>query len=115
MATKTFYLKDVAVSGFGSLSETDPGASTTNTGWVVAKVASGNFAALLYGTERASSSFSTTDYLVTTHPNPGSGDSWRSENTYNGTFANANWTFTFAVRAISNAGTQRGRVKFRLW
>ena len=33
MAVKTFFLKDVAVNGFGSLSETDPGASTTGTGW----------------------------------------------------------------------------------
>lgn len=115
MASKTFFLKDVAVSGFGSLSETNPGASTTGTGWTVGKIASGNFSALLYGTERATGTFSTTDYLVTTHPNPGSGDSWRSENTMNGVFANANWVFTFPVRAVTAANAQRGRIKVRVW
>lgn len=114
MAAKTFYLADVAVSGFGTLTETDPGAATTNTGWVVGKTAAGNFSKLLYGTERLANTFSTTNGL-TTPATPASGDSWRSTNTINGSFANANWTLTFAVRAITSAGTQRGRINVRIW
>lgn len=112
----TWFVKDTAVNGFGSLSETNPGASTiTTSGWTVGKIANTvPFSALLYATKRATGTFSATDYLVTTHPNPGSGDSWRTENTYNGSFASANWTFTFAMRC-SVASTQLGRVKFRLW
>jgi hypothetical protein len=114
VATKTFFVKATAVNGFGSLSETDPGASTTGTGWTPAKTASARFAPMLYGSTTASGAFTTTDYLVTTHPNPQSGDCWRSENPIVGTFANASWTFTAKFRAgTSNA--QVGRVKVRLW
>jgi len=109
----TFYFKDVAVNGFGSLSETDPGASTMITGWVVAKNASPNFAKVLYGTER-SGAFSSTDAMATAS-GPASGDSFRTENTYNGTFANANWTVTLAARAVTSASSQTGAVKVRLW
>lgn len=115
MAAKTFFIVNAAVNGFGTLSETDPGASTTGTGWISGKTAAGVFSALLFGTERAAATFSATDYLVTTHPNPGSGDSWRSSTTINGSFANANWVFTFPVRAVTSASTQRGRVKCRVW
>jgi hypothetical protein len=114
MAAKTFYLKDTAVSGHGSLSESDPGASTTGTGWVVAKVASGNFSKMVFATERLSSTFGGTSTLATPAA-PASADSWRSENTINGTFANANWVLTFPVRAVSSSSNQRGRVKVRLW
>jgi hypothetical protein len=113
-AVTTYFLKDVAISGFGSLSETDPGATTMNTGWVVAKLAAANFSKLLYGTERASTAFSTTDAL-TTATAPAGGDSWRSENPITGTFANANWTLTFRVRAVTAASAQTGRVKVRIW
>jgi len=114
VAAKTFYVKATAVNGFGSLSETDPGASTTSTGWTPAKVAAARFSAMLYATTRASGTFTTTDYLVTTHPNPGSGDSWRSENTITGTFANTNWVFAAKFRS-STSNLQAGRVKVRVW
>jgi hypothetical protein len=113
MTANLLYLKDVAVNGFGSLSETAPSSTTTGTGWVVAKNSSANFSKLLYGTER-SGAFSTTDGL-TTAAVPASGDSWRSENVINGIFANANWVMTFAIRAVTAASSQAGRVKVRLW
>jgi hypothetical protein len=114
MAIKTYFFKDVSVSGFGSLSETDPGASTTGTGWVVAKTGSSNFSTQLYGTERAANTFSGTDGLATP-ATPSSGDSWRSEVPVNGTFANANWTITANVRAVTASSAQRGRIKVRTW
>ena len=114
MPDNSYFLRDVAVNGFGSLAETDPGASTMGTGWVVAKLAAGNFSKLLYGTERASGTFSTTDAL-TTPAAPASGDSWRTENTISGIYANANWTLTFRVRAVTAASSQTGRVKCRIW
>ena len=113
MTANLLYLKDVAVNGFGSLSETAPSSTTTGTGWVVAKTSSANFSKLLYGTER-SGAFSTTDAL-TTAAVPASGDSWRSENPISGTYANTNWVLTFAVRAVSAASSQAGRVKVRIW
>jgi hypothetical protein len=51
MTVKTFFLKDVAVSGFGSLSEVDPGASTMVSGLVVGKIAAAANFKLQYGTE----------------------------------------------------------------
>jgi hypothetical protein len=42
-------------------------------------------------------------------------DAFRSVAALTGDFANANWTFHFVVRAVTNGGAQDGRVRFRLF
>lgn len=114
MTVKTFFCKDTSVNGFASLSEVDPGVTTmTLSGWTVAKIAAANFSKFLYGTKRASGTFSTTNAL-TTAAVPSGGDSFRSENVLDGVFANTNWVFTFAVRSTT-ASAQTGRLSIRLW
>ena len=120
MAAKTFYFKDAAASSsnHGSLQDggSAPAAATTATGWTVSKTATGNFSAQDYAAEQLNSTFSTTSSLASSSgPNNTTGDCWRSENTINGTFANANWTIAAQLRAVTSGGDQDGRLRVRIW
>ena len=65
-------------------------------------------------TNQASATFS-----GTAHPDgsidTSTGDCWRTTNTYIGSFAAANWNLHFACRGVTQAGTQDGRVRYRLF
>jgi hypothetical protein len=112
LSAKTLYIEDVAASGFGSLTETQPSAANTGTGWTVAKLAAARFALMLYGTQRASGAFSTSSSLDSS-TGPGSGSAWRT-GLLTGQFSAGNWAFAFAVRP-GTASTHAGRVRFRVW
>lgn len=118
MAAKTFYLKDALASGtsnLGSLSLTNPGASTTGTGWVVGTVVANRFAMMTYNAELASGAFTSSDDLASGPPPMDLfGGAWRSETPLNGTFDATSWTITFAVRAVTSANGQTGRMKVRV-
>ncbi len=113
MATKTFYLAESSSADGQTLSETAQTSITSATGWVVG-TGSTNHSEMAVGIERASSTFTSTtppdgsfdatlnDFMVT------------SDGPYNGTFAAGNWSFNFAVRAVTNGGAQDGRIRFRL-
>lgn len=112
MAAKTLYLTTSEVDNWCSLSESAQTAATTASGWTVSTGAT-NHSELESGVERAASTFT-----GTTVPD-GSldstlGDAFRA-GPFTGNFANANWTFQFAVRAVTNGGAQDGRIRFRLF
>jgi hypothetical protein len=116
MAIKSLYFKNAAPAGATtSLSLQDGGTAPTGaltaTGWTVAKLAANNMSAMLAGTKRASTAFATSDAI----PTFAASASWRSEVTFNGTFANTNWTLAFRVRAQGAASAQTGSVKIRIW
>lgn len=118
MPVKTFYIKDATASGssHGSLQDggTAPTAATTITGWTVAKTAAGNFSLMIYGTDRASGTFSTTDSL-STQTDAGTTTSWRSENKIDGVFANTAWTITGVFRTPAVASTHSGRLNVKVF
>ena len=115
MAVKSLYFKNVIANAALSLQDggTAPTAAITTTGWAVGKVAINNYSLMAAGIERTTANFSTTDALAT--PAFSAASCWRSEQPFNGTFANTNWTLAFRVRAVSAAAAQRGAVKVRLW
>lgn len=117
MASKVFYIKNATAGGggaHGSLQDggTPPSTATTATGWTSAKIASGNYSLMLYGTERASGTFGTTAQPASA---PTTNDCWRSENKLSGTFDSGTWNFTVSVIAVSAGGAQDGRIRIRAW
>ncbi len=104
MAAKTLYfLPDTAATGSNQARLQDggsaPGAANAAAGWTVGSN-NNKYSAFKKGSKQASSTFSTTVLPTTTIDNT-NGNSFRSESTINGTFANADWSFNF--RAISTA------------
>jgi len=105
VAAINLYLNDARIDNWQQLTESVVTAATT-AGWIVStgttnrsKWASGVGATA----ERAASTFD-----ATTYPNgtldTSLFDCWRSQNTYNGSFASANWVVTGAMRSVTNAG-----------
>lgn len=114
MATRTFYLKDEAVSGFGKIENgSAPGAATTGTGWTVAKLAANNYSDLLWGTKRTSGAFGTT--VLPADGAPTGGNALRTVGPLTGTFAAGDWTVALRVIAVSAGGTQDGRARYRVF
>lgn len=106
------------VSVHQEMSETSPGADATsspNTGWTVAKVALGNYSKLDSNVEQISTTFATTPIEPDGSIDTTVGDCLRSTNTYNGDFANANWTFNCLVIAVTTGGDQDGNIGLRLF
>ena len=116
MATKTFYMVggSVAGSSFRTISETAQTPATLTDGWVVGTGAA-NHSEYTPNFERASSTFSTAAAPDGTIDGSSMFDAFRSENAVNGSFAAGNWTFNFAVRAVTSAGSQNGRIRFRVF
>lgn len=117
MAAITWYLtSNLAGTAQQEMSEVDPGAEAFASpvyGFITGTVAATNYASADAQTEVPSASFGATaqpDGSIVTTAN--AGDCWRSTNTYNGTFATANWTAHLCIRANTSAGgTSRGRVR----
>ena len=114
MAALTFYLTNTAVNGYGELNENAPASALSSpvTGWIVAKTASGNYSAFLVNTERAANTFGATVLPAAASLNA---DGLRTASAYTGTFANANWTFTFEITATTSASGQDGNFGLRLY
>lgn len=115
MPIKSLYLKNAAPSGATtSLSLQDGGTAPTGaltaTGWTVARLTSPNLSAMLAGTKRASTTFTTTDAI----PTFAASACFRTENPLNGSFANTNWSLVFRIRA-SVVSAQTGAIKVRVW
>lgn len=116
MPTITWYLTNNSVSVGSDLSLTDPGAEayrSPTTGWVVS-TGSTNRSEYYNDVERAASTF------VNTTPPDGTldttnGDFWVSPATLNGSFASANWTISFSVRAQTFGDTQDGQAYARIF
>lgn len=120
MAGITFLLKDASAAGggggHGSLTRETAAAGTMGTGWTVATSTANSFSTMLYGTTRAANTFVTGVDPLSTAFGIASAQTWRSEFTLDGTFTSAtNWTFSFAMIAVSTAASQTGRIKARLY
>lgn len=113
MAKRTFYLTTSAdANGWGALSETAQAAATTASGWTVSTGAT-NHSELEVGVERAASTFTGTTVpdgtLDTTLK-----DALRVPSALTETYAPGACTFNFAVIAVTNGGSQDGRMRFRV-
>jgi len=119
MATKSYFLKNVAASGsnFGSLQEgTSPtiSAAATVHGWAVAKLAPSRWSIMDFGVEQASGTFGTSDLLVSPLAlDNTTGNAWRTENPLTGVFANTTWTFNLTFRP--SVVSVSGRPKVQFW
>jgi hypothetical protein len=114
MATITLFGTTVELNNWQELSESSPGAdATSGIGWVVGTGAT-NHSELQSGSERASSTFTGTTVPDGTL-DATLGDAFRTASRYNGSFANANWTFQFTVIGVTQSGAQDGRIRFRLF
>jgi hypothetical protein len=113
MATKTYYLANATSDSWQRLVDGTPQtAATIVGGWVVGTGAT-NHSEFQQGVERAASTF------VNTTPPDGTldttlFDAFRSESALSGDFASADWTFSFALRAVTNASGQDLRIRFRI-
>lgn len=135
MATQTWYLNFINTGGganrlFWDLSQASNIAeAATTSGWVVAKTAALNYA-LFVNNAAENKGFSTTlapnntaPTLSATYTTPVGFDGplYLNNNCistlypYNGYFPAGNWIFTFGFRAVSNGGTQDGRIRLRLY
>ena len=118
MAAKTWYAtNNLAGTAHQEMSETDPGTEATSspqTGWVVGTGATN------HASFDAQSNVAAASFTATTQPDgtpvttAGAGDCLRSTTTYSGSFAAASWQVHFCVRGVTQAGTQDGRIRFRL-
>lgn len=117
MATITWFMTNTLVSVHQEMSETSPGADATsspNVGWTVSTTAPTVYAEFDAGTKAAAATFSATarpDGSI----NTSIGDCLRTTNTYNGSFASANWTINGMVIGVTNSGAQDGRLRYRLF
>src|SRR3990170_9120332 len=119
MASKTFSLKDVLASGSNHLSLQDGGSPPSDvmisTGWKVGTIGTNRYNLMDSQTEVVVVTGDTT-VMPNAAPNNTIGDSFRSENTIYGTFANANWSLSFKVIGETQAtGAQDGRLRIRIW
>lgn len=114
MAAKVWYMVPSVLAG---LVTTSPGAeayASGPTGWIVSTGAGPDYSSLAMGGERAATTFG-----ATVQPDGSldivNGDFFVSEAAYTGTFAAANWTIDFAVRAQTGGGAHDGNAGFRLF
>lgn len=121
MAAKTFYWKNAVPAGatlHRSLQDggTPPTTATTATGWVAGTNAAGRSCIQTGGTEysRTGGNWGTT-LQPASNMSQTIGDCWRSENTLDGSFANANWTFVAGFRSVTAAYTGRLKLAVRVW
>lgn len=120
MAALTLYCKDAVPTGATLHRSLQDGgsitAATTTTGWVADSNASAQSCLMVGGTEvaRNAATWGTT-LQPSAAPSTTLGDCWRTENTYNGTFANSNWVFTFGFRSVTAAYTGRLKLAIRIW
>ncbi len=120
MAALTLYCKDAVPTGATLHRSLQDGgsvtAATTTTGWVANQNAIAQSCLMVGGTEvaRTDATWGTT-LQPSAAPSTTLGDCWRTENTYNGQFANSNWVFTFGFRSITAAYVGRLKLAIRIW
>lgn len=115
MAALVWYGTNSTADVHVQMDETSPGADATRspgTGWVVSTGATLH-SAMFAGVERAATTFADTVPPDGT-PDDVNGDCLRSTNTYTGDFASANWTIQTGWIAVTNGGSQDGRMRCRL-
>lgn len=112
MATLSYFLANATTDSWRSLETSAQAATTINDGWVVS-TGNTNHSEYAVGVERAASTFTGTtvpDGTLDTSLK----DAFRSVAALTGDFASANWVFHFVVRGVTSAGSQAGRIRFRI-
>lgn len=110
----TLYCADPTVTGgnAGTLTTTQPAATTSATGWTIGTTAAGNFSRQTYNTE-----VPTTNFTATSQPSGspvGSGqDCWRY-GPLTGQFSQGTWYSTLSVIGVTASGAN-GRARYRIW
>lgn len=116
----TLFLNNPQQSGSsaGLLDLTQPAASTSTTGWTVGTTAATNYSRIAYNKEKVASLFvaspaqpSGAPISVTTLAE----DCWRLSGITTGQFSLGTWYSAISVIAVTNASSQAGRVRIRLW
>lgn len=118
MATLTYRLNNANATGtaFQRMTEVDQAAATSSTGWTVAKTATTLSSPMVNGTEQLATTFT----AEAGNPKPGTpdgalGNAFRTEDVYDGIFANANWTITVVWRSVTVAHSGTLRVRARVF
>ena len=115
MAVKTYRVALGLDGNFGALSDgVDVAAATRADGWTVAKLSATNESDFDAGTKQASGSFAIGQGKPVTLLTGSTANAFRTPLPLNGSFANTNWVFTFAVRATV-VSAQAGRMVMTIW
>ena len=109
----TLYCYNPSQSNAGLLTTTQPGASTSTTGWTVGATGVGNYSRQTYNTEKAAATFAPT-VEPSGSPLGSAEDSWRY-GPLTGTFSLGTWYSSASVIAVTSGGNQDGRMRVRLW
>lgn len=101
-------------SSAGLLTLTQPGASTSTTGWIQGTTAVGNYSRLSFRDERAASTFAGTAQ-PSGSPLGKAQDCFRISGVTTGDFSAGTWYSSLSVIAVTSGGFQDGRARFRIW
>lgn len=104
-------------SSAGLLTPTQPGASTSTTGWIQGTTAATNYSRLSFRDEKAAASFGAVAQPsgAPTGVTGGAQDCWRISAVTTGTFSAGTWYSSLSVIAVTSGGFHEGRARFRIW
>lgn len=117
MSILTLYLNnpEQSNSSAGLLDVTQPGASTSTTGWILGnELHPGVYSRQSFRQERDDVTFTTT-VEPSDVPLGKAQDSWRISTGTSGTFSAGTWYSSVSVIAVSSGGARDGRARFRIW
>lgn len=102
----------------GLLDPTAPPASTSTTGWTVGTTVATRYSAMTYNAEVPATGFTTTIQPsggpITTNGHKAE-DCFRTSAVTSGVFSRGTWYSSLSLIAVTNASSQDGRARFRLW
>ena len=102
-------------SSAGLLTLTQPGASTSTTGWIVGNtLGAAQYSRQSFRQERAVATFTGTAEPSGV-PLGKAQDSWRISAGTTGTFSAGTWYSSVSVIAVTSGGFRDGRARFRIW
>lgn len=116
MSIQTYYCDnpEQSSSSAGLLNLTQPGASTSTTGWTVGTTVATRFSRMTFRTEKAAATFGTA-VQPSAVPLGKAMDCWRTSAATTGSFSTGTWYSSASVIAVTNASSQRGAALFRIW
>lgn len=98
----------------GTLDLTQPAASTSTTGWTVGTTVAARFSRMTYNVEVPAANFTATAQPSAAPTNIAE-DCWRLSAVTTGTFSAGTWYSAASIIAVTNASSQAGRARFRIW
>lgn len=117
MSILTWYCANPEQSGSsaGLLTLTQPGASTSTTGWIVPSGESGTYSRMSFRQEKANTTFAYDPVQPDSGPLGLGQDCWRISDATTGDFSAGTWYSSLSVIGVTAGGIQDGRARFRLW